>query len=53
MKNYVQKDLENEKYRLRNDGKISKDGDVSTAVSTTSNLNQRHVPVCITRAINL
>jgi len=28
--NYVQKDLENEKNRLRNDGKTSNDGDAST-----------------------
>jgi hypothetical protein len=28
--NYVQKDLENERNRLRNDGKTSNDGDAST-----------------------
>ncbi len=28
--NYVQKDLENKKNRLRNDGKTSNDGDAST-----------------------
>jgi len=31
--NYVQKDSENEKNRLRNDGKTSNDGDASTSIN--------------------